>query len=116
MDWALDLGSLRSWYCPHNPVSLDCAGAVPLLSFVHLCGPAVGVGKWLSQLESERVGQLLPFNARCFESCSRICLKPLAWTQLEGDPPRMAWATGHTEAGVLFPFCCGFIGYLLAPV
>ena len=83
VDWALDLGSLRSWYCPHNPVSLDCAGAVPLLSFVHLCGPAVGVGKWLSQLESERVGQLLPFNARCFTSCSRICLKPLAWTQLE---------------------------------
>ena len=83
VDWALDLGSLRSWHCPHNPVSLDCAGAVPLLSFVHLCGPAVGVGKWLSQLESERVGQLLPFNARCFTSCSRICLKPLAWTQLE---------------------------------
>ena len=34
VDWALDLGSLRSWYCPHNPVNFDCAAAECLFTFV----------------------------------------------------------------------------------
>ena len=37
VDWALDLGSLRSWYCPHKPVSQPwlrwCS------TFVILCSP-----------------------------------------------------------------------------
>ena len=34
VDWALDLGSFRSWYCPHNPVNFDRAAAKCLFTFV----------------------------------------------------------------------------------
>ena len=79
VDWTLDLDSLRSWRHRRNPVNLDCARAVPLFKLVFQ--PLV-VEKLLSQLELP-FGQLLPFNARCTQSCSRISLKPLAWTQLD---------------------------------
>lgn len=105
VDWTLDLDSLRSWRHPHNPVNLDCARAVPLFKLV--VQPLV-VEKLWSQLELP-FGQLLPFNARCMQSCSRISLKLLACS-IESKP------RGTLSVGVLFPFCCDSIGHLLAPV
>ena len=56
--WAHDLGSLRSLHRPHNPVNLDCAGAVPLFTFA--VQPFVLEGRFANLNQSDLESCCLP--------------------------------------------------------